>query len=965
MQLNKPTNNYKMNNLFINQSRHVILGMCTVMAFAGFNSCTDSYDLDEKGNNPEWLGKSIYEELQNPSGTGLQGTFNTYLKLIDDLGYKEVMSKTGSKTVFVANDEAFGRFFESNSWGVHSYDELSLAMKKQLFNASVLDNAIQTEMLSNVESNNGTLSRGIALKHQTSANVIDTVCTYYSRATLPQNNTYWDKYTKGIDVVMDNSRPMMVHFTQEQMLNNAITDEDFSVITGKPYDGGTFIFKEKVIANDITCLNGYLNQTEGVIVPPGNLAQVIRTSSDTRYFSRMLDRFCAPYYDAQTTLNYNDNAVLNGVPMKDSIFQWRYFSERSQGTMALRRDPEGVSLSSDMLLRFDPGWNQYYSTYGTWLADMGSMFVPNDAAVKDYFLNPSNGGYNIMSLYASKPMTDENFEENLDSIPTNIIRSFVNNLMNTSFVQSVPSKFGTIMDEASDPIGITTGDICKATDGSYDVRIANNGAIYMLDKVVPPISYNIVSTPALLRKARDLGVINWAIQDKNTLQVNFYAYLRASSANYAMFLPDNKAFCGGTGELNDFYYVDPVSLGKNYTEGPRVLHFFYKDVNKDPNISCSAFPYNPTNGSIGQDSTTVSLSSVSDRLIDILNYHTISLPRGETFGGNRYYKTKHGGEIEISGANVGSTVSSGAQINGMTNMNYIMPASEIKEATDYKNGVSFVINRVIQAPQMSVFGCVSNDERFSKFVDLCLYDKKSILSSIGVSTVEQKQFNVFTDEFGTSTATNRNYDCLDQNVAFYNTYNYTLYAPDNDAMDKAFERGLPTWEEVEAVANAGDKAKALAMAEAIRNFVRYHFQDISLYADRTIDFGDGQGSDGSRTLQTSCVEGSVYQRLTVSGGNSEINVTDNAGKTVTVNASANNKLVNVMARDYIFTRGALASISTSSFTAIHEISEPLCINASNRYDDAFSSNSAAAKQARLNKLNALYDAQKRGVQYYQ
>lgn len=139
---------------------------------------------------------------------------------------------------------------------------------------------------------------------------------------------------------MDNTRPMMVHFTQEQMLNNGINSEDFAAITGRPYEsGGTFIFKNKIIAKDVTCQNGYVNQTDGVIVPPGNMAQVIRESKDSKWFSRMLDRFCAPYYDAQTTLNYNDNAILNGKPMIDSIFQWRYFSERSQGAVALQRDP--------------------------------------------------------------------------------------------------------------------------------------------------------------------------------------------------------------------------------------------------------------------------------------------------------------------------------------------------------------------------------------------------------------------------------------------------------------------------------------------------------------------------------------------------------------------------------------------------------------------------------------------------
>ena len=960
-----------MSNRFINQSRHAMLGICATLAISGFYACTDSYDLDDKGNIPTNLGKSIYEELENPSeASSLHGTFKTYLRLIDDLGYKEVMSKTGSKTVFVANDSAFNEFFKSNKWNAKSYEDLTESMKKQLFYTSILDNAILTEMLSNVESSNSSVTRGIAMKHQTSANATDTIYHVWA-SELPANNSYWTPYIKGgIDVVMDNTRPMMVHFTQEQMLNNGINSEDFATITGRPYEsGGTFIFKNKIIAKDVTCQNGYVNQTDGVIVPPGNMAQMIRESKDTKWFNRMLDRFCAPYYDAQTTLNYNDNALLNGKPMIDSIFQWRYFSERSQGAVALQRDPKQVALAQDMLLNFDPGWNQYYSTYGTMLADMGAMFVPDDEAVEDYFLNPSNGGYNILGLYAKKPLTKENFGENLDSIPANIIRSFVNNMMNASFVQSVPSKFGTIMDEASDPIGITTGDICKTTNGAYDVRIANNGAIYMLDRVVPPISYNIVSTPALLRKARDLGVINWAIQDKSNLNVNFYAYLRASTANYALFLPDNHAFCG----RGDFYYVDPVSLGKNYKEGPRVLHFYYKDVNKDNIISASAFKYNPTNGSISEDSTIVTVGEVTDRLIDILNYHTVSLAQGEKFGKNRFYKTKHGGEIEISGTGVGATVKSGAQINGMTGMNFALPASEIKEATtDYSNGSTFVINRVIQAPQTSVFGCLNNHSQFSKFMELCMpADLSSILTNIGIKSSEQKQFTVFTNQFDAKINTNRLYDCLDYNVAFFNTYNYTLYAPNNEAMDEAFKRGLPTWEQVQQVladAEHGSseqqleaKAKAKDMVEAIRNFIRYHFQDFALYADNTVDFGDAPETGGKFRFQTSCVDGTIYKRLNVSGGSDKLHVTDIAGNTITINGNDSKKLVNYMTRDYTFYR---SMINTSSFTAIHEISEPLCINESKRYDDRFASNTEAAKKASIKRLNALYYAQKHGQKYY-
>lgn len=257
-----------MSNRFIKQSQHAIFGMCTVISLMGVYACSDDYDLDEKGNNPEWLGKSIYEELKNPQN-GLQGSFKTYLHIIDDLGYKDVMSKTGSKTVFVANDSAYNDFFKNNSWGVTSYEQLTESMKKQLFYASMLDNAILTEALSNVDDGGATLSRGIALKHQTAANATDSIYHIWT-SDLPHNNSYWEDYRKGgIDVVMDNTRPMLVHFTREQMLNNGITKGDFQIITGQPYDGkSTFIFKNKVLVQDITCLNGYINQMDGVVVPP-------------------------------------------------------------------------------------------------------------------------------------------------------------------------------------------------------------------------------------------------------------------------------------------------------------------------------------------------------------------------------------------------------------------------------------------------------------------------------------------------------------------------------------------------------------------------------------------------------------------------------------------------------------------------------------------------------------------------
>ena len=96
-----------MNYRFFKLSRKVFLGLSLAVICGGFFSCHDRYDLDEEGNFPSWLGESIYDQLKNPNPEVLSGTFNNYVRLIDDLGFAETLGKTGSKTVFPANDEAF------------------------------------------------------------------------------------------------------------------------------------------------------------------------------------------------------------------------------------------------------------------------------------------------------------------------------------------------------------------------------------------------------------------------------------------------------------------------------------------------------------------------------------------------------------------------------------------------------------------------------------------------------------------------------------------------------------------------------------------------------------------------------------------------------------------------------------------------------------------------------------------
>ena len=986
-----------MTHRFLEKAGRASIAVCLSVACGVFTACTEDYDLDDPGNYPSWLGNSIYEAMKHPealtAGTGnvLQGTFTNYLRLIDDLGYSETLGKTGSKTVFVANDEAFDRFYQKNQWGARRYEDLTDAMKRQLLYGSMLDNALLVEMLSNISDGSTAVRQGQAMKHTTGADVIDTITFLPNQAAMPANNTYWEKYYDGgIYMVMDATKPMMVHFTEEQMTTNNITtkgeNSDFEVITGSPYDEqehSAYIFRNKIIIPDITCKNGYIHQMQDVLVPPGNMAEVIRTSGESNLFSRMLDRFSAPYEDASTTKRYNDwyeeqeKAGINmtGIPHPEKIYQKRYMSQHSEGVNSSQRmmDPNGNE--PDQTLPYDPGWNNY-STGNRGedpLKDIAAMFVPTDKALQTYFLPGGEGSY-LIEAFGKKPNTLENLAENIDSIPKQNVQQIINNLMKSSFAGSVPSKFGRVMDEANDPMGLSLESLNKTEDGVYDVKIANNGVVYMLNKVFAPPSLINVSAPVTLNS--NMRIMNVAVNDgKNdkkplALSQNYYAYLLAMSSNFAFFIPTDDAFAN--------YYIDPAYLN---SPQPRALKFYYQ--NRSPYVYCSKWKYDPVTRTIGTEPSdslgTVNSTEFRQLFIDILNYHTIVLGEGETLGTNKYYKTKHGGAVMFDG----NRVLSGSQIEGIT------PVSNITQVYNQANGKAYAIDHAIEPPHRSVLNVLEDSTRFKEFYTLCtdqIMDSIMEFASrrfIQINETTGKPFRLSYHPFASKKG-------LTDNVNYFNSYNYTVYAPDDAAMTIAYQNGLPTWSDIkvlfdkwypkyveneeaikersnpksrtgetntiwERMEESGiltqdeiaeleaDRDKALAMVEAINAFTRYHFQDNSIYADNVIETGE---------FPTACADTlGIRQKLIIDGGNGRILVTDDGGQTITVDANNTSVLTNQMTRDYVFdsdpnklNRNSTCRLSTSSFAVVHQISMPLSPNVgTHRYDGAWTGKNAAAR----------------------
>ena len=574
------------------------------------------------------------------------------------------------------------------------------------------------------------------------------------------------------------------------------------------------------------------------------------------------------------------------------------------------------------------------------------MFVPVDEAIENFFLEGGDGAY-LIDIYGDKPNTLQNLPENLDSLHSkrpDILTNFVKNLMKPSFTNTVPSKFSGIQNDAQENMGMKLSLVKQKANGKYDIVIANNGVVYKLNEMIAPDRYQSVMAPS--STYLDMQVMNWAVtdpdgSDANKLNVGFSYYLLAMSANFGFFVPDDEAF--------DFYYVDPTSLGK---QQPEALHFYYNAATRTT-LHCDRHVYDPNTGEVGDRLGEAAISRVKSHLIDILNYHTVVLDEGEVIGqgGRRFYKTKHGGEIMVEGGTEGTRVYGGQQIdNGLT------PAT-IENIYNEKNGRAYRIDRVLQPPVNSVYKTLRTNDRFSEFFSLCNgFDAKDLLTWAGIKDSvnefgisPQDAFTIFVSDRGSGSNKVTN-SCLDFNVKMFNTYNYTLYAPNNQAMERAYQAGLPRWSEIEALFNQYQeddadpdqvemaKAEAYAKICALRDFARYHFQSVSLYADNN-PFDEQIYQSMSRDALGIAID------LKVTGRDGQLVVKDNAGVNHVIDGNDNTKIVNKMTRDYWFdsSRISATSIYTSSFCVVHELTEPLYVYSNSRFDGAWATRAAKAR----------------------
>ena len=900
----------------VRQGRRVAVVTCgLLMSVWALTSCKDD-DILLTGQ-PSWLGNSIYERLEE------DGNYTVMLKLIDELGQKDVLSHTGSKTLFAADDAAYAEWFKNNSWGVRNYQQLSAAQKRLLLNNSMVNNAYLIELMSNAKSEGdaGAPELGRTMRRETALSLYDSV--YIMKPSAMPNTPAWAALKqggKGIPLFKDATTAPMIHFLPAYMEYNKISNEDLAILSNHGSDNiaDAWVNGKKVIERDITCKNGYIQKVSGVIESSPNMAEVIHQHASMSKWGELLDQFSAPYYYPTGTREYN--RIYNN---EDSVFVLRYFSQRAynvnSNSVEVNDHYDNGNPVTESLLRFDPGWNQYIDANqrNDVHNDAGAMIVPTNKALEEWW---NTGGLELKNEYGV-----------IDSLPNNTLATLINVNMLSTFSETVPTKFEHVLNDAKEPLGITMADI----DSCF---MACNGVVYMVNKVFPPAEFQSVLFPATAHK-KSMSVIYWALTGAENASdftaFNFQPYLLSMDSKYGVLLPTNDAM---------LTYLDPKSFGtgnkyvmnedgtdSTLVDNVDVLEFYY-DLTKRPNQRVQVKRYKGTvdpngnitkteaySGTVAQNITNPLFESMIDGMIVVVPDKSKTI-EDYVSDGYQYFKTKGGSLIRATKGADGKLL-----FEGGWQIQHNHRTIPVTETYNKVNGVSYQLEEMVPMPsEMSFYMTLKQHEEFTSFLELLENDYCDLLSpTLG----KNGKYKAGLGE--------RN-----KNMRLFDNYNYTAYVPSSASIQKlqndkilptAYElemgdendeildsicaaenwyQGLSTDKEKEA---QREKVKTIVKG-IVTDFIRYHIQDHSVAVGMAMAAdGDNKYESMKRNVATG-----RFSPLTVISAQTQMTITDEVGNTR--NVVTQEGLYNNLCREYWFdgTRQFMASD-----VVVHLIDGPL------------------------------------------
>ena len=433
------------------------------------------------------------------------------------------------------------------------------------------------------------------------------------------------------------------------------------------------------------------------------------------------------------------------------------------------------------------------------------------------------------------------------------------------------------------------------------INAQNSSVISKSNKTVASIdslSSNSVYKPVL--SSSNTKIMNWAI----TTDPFYKLYLSSLTTYYSLFVP--------TDEYLD-NYIDPIAYGQD-KQG--VLKFWYNS--NTATVNATVYKYDKQIGIVGDSVGVITNQTfLSTRLVDLLNSHIVV---GDVQSGKSFYMTRGNVPLKIEGSGIFMTVKGGADIENATTATATPP--HVMNVYSQTNGKTYFLNKPISPTLKSVYKVLSETPEFSSFYSLL----------VGFDNILITGSPIFGNIYG-----------IDYNVKFFKTYNYTVYVPTNAAIQQAISNGIIIpWDSqgsIVGIYNMTDKTTRDAAISKLERFLRYHFQDNSVFVDnlsvdKVYQSATIKNVDGATGFGTSK---NKFYKIRVSGNGSDLTLTTETGKTAHV--LTENGLYNILTRDYVFsnrptsfknidgtgtgTDFSTSSISTSSTAVIHQIDNVL------------------------------------------
>lgn len=881
-------------------------------------------------NDKVKTGSTLYDNLQ------ALGNYTTYLRLIDSFGgikrafenkytddERKNMGFIDTLTVFAPNDEAFARFFAHNAWtdeqgnAISSYEQLSDSQKLSLIYMSYIPGFVTANSLHASKSVRGYLRlysydrqfNLVPYKHTggTDINTFPPDSYSYFDYAKELNQHIVDGVWIGYGTIGDYTGALAYRggtmiWNDDYWQYNGLSHDDL-VFIGAAYTEGSehiTIGNAHITQPNQRCKNGYLHLVDEVVVPQPNLMCALaqaRWGGKCSLASSLVQRFNYLKYDPDYT--YYDEQILND----------------GDSAMTVR--------------------NSLLDRVSTTTTQTPAIILPTDEALKAFLLASDNP-------LGQCGINQDNYYTMLMSLPREVLQPFVKEWFRTSFTDVLPSRYSNMRSAKGHQLfaGVTTPEAYKLA--VQQVIHAVDGIIVVVDAV--PNAEDLRNELTFVKLAGQVAGAALTANDRYDGERSaspFSTDYQREMHNkpFTMFVPTDEG-------LKQYGLVDPMSMASNNRNSWRYWSLSPQSISSDGNgkiaVAARAYRYDynkvrnaETDRPLGvsfsnsaNDGANVNYGPTKRQLLtDMLDQHIVLQNLDSMLNTSRHwYLSRSGMPIYMKEhTNTNIVVNGGMQIDLNERDAADKHDCTLQFVGQNSTGTSVFIDRPMQPTSQNVFQRLQSNDAFSTFFEYAealnnAYTLKKMLFGDEASEALSWKYTIFADRSGGYTRYGNANTML---VNFFHNFNYTIFVPTNEGMQKAVEARLPTIESIEQFVEESlddngqlpddKREQAQARYLTLLNFLKYHFCDKSYFLEPDLESGD------TEQTTTACIDASNQQALIadINSGNGMLMVRDASNRYKTVKPD----LANIIARDAEFNNDPTRAryIRSASNVVLHGI----------------------------------------------